>query len=86
MKKILRKKIMLLIYELELLNIDGVDTEKVLKEAFEMLQTLVDEETFAAVEDMWRHRASAADKDSLTIGLMQFDRDARFLLMERKYL
>ena len=86
MKKELRKQIMYLIYDLEKLSISGVDVEKPLQEAFEMLQILIDEETFAAIQDMWSNRASAADKDSLTIGLMQFDREARFLLIDKKYI
>ena len=86
MKKLLRKQILYLIYDLEKLSIGGIDVEKPLQEAFEMLQILVDEKTFAAIEDMWRNRASAADVDSLTIGLMQFDREVRFLLIEKKYI
>ena len=86
MKKELRKKILYLIYELELLSIDGADTEKAMEEAFSMLQILTNEEVYAEVVDMWQHRASAADKDSLTIGLMQFDRDVRFLLIEKKFI
>lgn len=86
MKKILRKKILFLIYDLEQLSISGVDTKKPLQEAFEMLQILVDEETFAAIEDMWRNRATAADRDSLILGLMKFDREVRFLLIDKKYI
>lgn len=86
MKKELRKKIMYLIYELELMNIGGIDVEKQLNEAFEMLQILLDKETFAAIWDMWKNRASAADKENLTLGLMKFDREARFLLIGKKLI
>lgn len=86
MKKILRKRILFLIYELEQLSIGGIDVEKPLQEAFEMLQVLVNEEVYAAVEDMWKNRASAADRDSLTLGLMKFDREVRFYLIDKKLI
>lgn len=86
MKKELRKKILYLIYELEQLRINGADTDRAITDAFEMLEILIDEQTYAAVLDMWMNRAAAADVDSLTLGIMKFDREARLLLIEKKFL
>ena len=86
MKKEIRRKLLFLIYELERKNIDGIDMTVALTEVFEMLHMLMDEKTFAIVTDMWKNRSEGADKDSMTIGLMKFDREVRFLLIEKKYI
>ena len=86
MKKNLRKKILFLIYDLEKLSIAGIDVESPMKEAFEMLQELLDEKTCVAIEAMWENRCSATDKDNLTLGLMRFDREVRLLLIDKKLI
>lgn len=87
MKKELRNRLLYLIYELEQKNISGVSAQEELKQVFEMLQILVDENTFAAIEELWRNRYEGEPTfESLTLGLMKFDREVRFLLIEKKYI
>lgn len=87
MKKELRKKLLYLIYELEKKNIEGEGAQKELKLAFEMLELLLKEDIFAKIEELWNSRFEGAPtKENLTIGLMNFDRQVRFLLIEENLI
>jgi len=87
MKKELRKKLLYLIYELEKKNIEGAGAQKELKVAFEMLEILLKEDIFAKIEELWKSRFEGAPtKENLTIGLMSFDRQVRFLLIEENLI
>ncbi len=90
MKKELRKKIVSLIVELEAQNVQcGRALELQVNELFQMLYILIDEDTFALVREIWDNRyegISEEEVDKQIYKLMQFDREIKGVLAEKKYI
>lgn len=89
MKKELRKRIVSLIVELEAQNIQcGRVLELQVNELFQMLYILIDEDTFALVREIWdnRYEGIPEEVDKQIYKLMQFDREIKGVLAERKYI
>ena len=89
MKKELRKRIVSLIVELEAQNIQcGRALELQVNELFQMLYILIDEDTFALVREIWdnRYEGIQDEVDKQIYKIMQFDREIKGVLAERKYI
>ena len=89
MKKELRKRIVSLIVELEAQNIQcGRALELQVNELFQMLYILIDEDTFALVREIWdnRYEGISEEVDKQIYKIMQFDREIKGVLAERKYI
>lgn len=90
MKKELRKRIVSLIVELEAQNVQSAGAlELQISELFQMLCILIDEETFATVREIWNNRyesVSESDIEKQIYKIMQFDREIKGVLAEKKYI
>ncbi len=99
MKKELRKELMLLLYSLGLREVygNGEDVSKEINHIFKMLLLLTDKETAGKIVNMWETRNDGLEDivwapdsnefyDAKMYRLMKFDREARFLLIEKKLI